>query len=66
MIPWSEMGRLLCSPPLKSPSPFGEGIGVRPWARGGVGDIYEVVWVLKTLPPPLPLPYRGGESFGMR
>jgi len=27
------------SPPLKSPSPLGEGIGVRLWGRGGVSDI---------------------------
>ena len=27
------------SPPPKSPSPIGEGIGVRPWGRGGVSDI---------------------------
>jgi len=31
------------SPPPKSPSPIGEGIGVRPWGRGGVSDIKEVV-----------------------
>jgi len=31
------------SPLPKSPSPIGEGIGVRPWGMGGVSDIKEVV-----------------------